>query len=47
MEGDRRAVDRVYVLAVTPTSLLHSLFHFRPGNLAIVNGVFYFLLPVL
>ena len=37
----------VYVLTVVPTSLLHSLFHFAPGNLAIVNGAFYFLLPVL
>src|SRR5215470_13880891 len=41
------ARSTVYVLTVVPTSWLHGLFHFEPDDLAIVNGVFYFLLPVL
>ncbi len=41
------ARSTVYLLTVVPTSWLHALFHFEPAGLAIVNGIFYFLLPVL
>jgi uncharacterized membrane protein len=41
------ARSTVYALTVVPTSWLQGIFHFEPGDLAIVNGVFYFLLPAL